>query len=198
METNVAYYRDDDGTGRPAINVKVHAAGRDYWHPALECAYGDLSDHVPTELAYERVQSDFWQAAQEIATQRGLGEITQEGRSGGWLVFTDGRDPQDVATLCDPDEGHTDADSCEAVTEWLAAYRAMVEWADAFIADAPRKVRDLAQQLAMDEAGEDAARRMFAIPLRVGEPGWARADSFYLFPEAEREVWLAAHAEDRA
>jgi hypothetical protein len=39
----------------------------------------------------------------------------------------------------------------------------MVEWADAFIADAPRKVADLAQQYAMDEAGEPAALRMFAF-----------------------------------
>ncbi len=99
------------------------------------------------------MQSDFWQAAEQIATERGLGEIVQEGRSGGWLVFTQ----------YDPIEDPTDDDKDPEVrARWLTGYSAMVEWADAWIADAPRKVRNLAQSLAMDEAGEGAARRMFA------------------------------------
>ena len=140
-----------NGPARPAINVKVHAAGLDFWPPTP----GNIVDAVDRHVgaAYERVQSDFWQAAQEIATQRGLGEIAQEGRSGGWLVFLD----------YDPIEDPTDDDKDPEVrARWLTGYAAMTEWAEAFIADAPRKVRELAQSLAMDEAGERAALRMFA------------------------------------
>lgn len=165
-ETNVAYHVED-GAGRPAINVKDHNGGTAYTI-ALQRAVGpavaerlrgrDDQGTGPYAIAYERIVSDFWQAAEEIATQRGLGEITQEGRSGGWLVFTS-YDPQNPSGCDDCGGSETEAE----VREWLAAYRSMVEWAETWIADAPRKVAALAQQYAMDEAGEAAARRMFAF-----------------------------------
>lgn len=154
-DTNVAYHAERAvWTERPAINVKVYAAGLDFWPPTFDNRV-DAADRCVAE-AYDRVQSDFWQAASEIADQNGLGEITQEGRSGGWLVFTS---PGTLNAL-DPSEDN----ECppEIVRETLAGYRSMVAWADAWIADAPRKVRDLAQQLAMDLAGQSAGERMFA------------------------------------
>lgn len=147
MSTQVTYHADGYEPARPAINVKVYAAGLDFWPPTIDNRVDDVDRCVAA--AYERVQSDFWQAAEEIATQRGLGYIEQAGRSGGWLVF-------------ETDPNYLSADSAPlGREEWLAGYRSMVEWADAYIADAPRKVRALAQQLAMDEAGESAAKRMF-------------------------------------
>lgn len=152
-ETKVAYHVED-GEGRPAINVKDHNGGEAYAiaiqrlvGPVLAERIGSDNERSPSSIAYDRITSDFWQTAEEIAMQRGLGEITQEGRSGGWLVFIDG--PYIL------ESGPTQR------IEWLAGYRAMVEWAEAWIADAPRKVAALAQQLAMDEAGEPAARRMY-------------------------------------
>jgi hypothetical protein len=179
METNV-HYHVEDGIGRPAIDVKDHHSGMDFVFAVERLiggpASGLLGESVNAvypstlrDIAYERIVSDFWQAAEEIATQRGLGEITQEGRSGGWLVFTDGRDPRMMSggewrdpEDADPDDAYVQI-AIEERAEWLAGYRSMVEWADAWIADAPRKVAALAQQYAMDEAGEPAARRMFAF-----------------------------------
>lgn len=178
-DTIVAYHADRAAyEARPAINVKCHRAGRVFWptlpttphFPGASDAFDEaMGKHV--EVAYERVQSDFWMTAEQIAEQNGLGPIEQEGRSGGWLVFTDGRDPQDPETFCDgdgidhadDDAGTRRADHMPTVKDWLAAYRSMVEWAETWIADAPRKVRDLAQQYAMDAAGEAAALRMFAF-----------------------------------
>jgi hypothetical protein len=181
-ETNVHYHADSPyDTARPAINVKDYHSGQDLviaierliGAPAgavlgesVNCRYPDSR----LDLAIERITSDFWQNAEEIATQRGLGEITQEGRSGGWLVFTSA-DPQRPETLCPdhaPSADNPDGEPCDwadtdGVKEWLAGYRSMVEWADTWIADAPRKVAALAQSMAMDEAGESAARRMFAF-----------------------------------
>jgi hypothetical protein len=150
-ETTVQYHRDGYGPGRPAICVKDRHAG-----DAYSCSASPLYAADLIGVAYDRIVSDFWQAATEIAQQKGLGEIEQRGRSGGWLVFTE----------CDPTDPAHWKEAGE-ITEWLAGYRSMVEWADAWIADAPRKVAALAQQLAMDEAGEPAARRFFAFDRRV-------------------------------
>lgn len=160
MTATTVAYRRDGGTARPAINVKCYAAGLDFWPPTPDNRVDAIDRHVAE--AYDRVQSDFWQAAQEIATQRGLGEITQEGRSGGWLVIEHG-DPDDMSDCyyhgdeCDdPEDVEHVAARKQERADWLAAYRALAEWAETWIADAPRKVRDLAQSLAMDAAGESS------------------------------------------
>ena len=153
--TTVHYHADGYGPARPAINVKCHS-GKDFVI-ALERLVGDAAV-VLGEIAYERVASDFWRAAQEMAEEKlGLGEITQEGRSGGWLVFTD-FDPRTHPT----EVAESDDEQDRTVEVWLAGYRVMTEWADAYIADAPRKVAALAQSLAMDALGERPAYRMFA------------------------------------
>ena len=158
MSTAVTYHNAEAfGPARPAINVKDHHSGMDFVI-ALQRLVGDaavvLGESVNCrypetlrDIAYERVVSDFWQSAEHIARERGLGMIYQEGRSGGWLVIDN-----------DPTHGGDD----DAPPEWLAGYRAMTEWADAWIADAPRKVAALAQSIAMDELGAPAAARMFA------------------------------------
>ncbi|HET7070116.1 MAG TPA: hypothetical protein VFI40_04780 [Nocardioides sp.] len=166
METRVQYHTDGYGReARPAIDVKDRHTGADYTVPAFAGLYdaiGSADSNDLTEQAYELVQSDFWTAAYEKAADLGLGPIETEGRSGGWLVFTDGRDPQDPETFgCEHSPEDNARQDCPLVAGWLEGYRAMVEWADAYIADAPRKVRDLAQQLAMDAAGEGPAHRMF-------------------------------------
>ncbi len=165
MTDTEVHYHVEDGVGRPAINVKDHNGGDAYRFALGRLIGADSLDDMLAprspmldEIAYDRIVSDFWQAATEIAEQRGLGEITQEGRSGGWLVFTS-FDPQPHRI----DPKHTSSESAAEGREWLAGYRSMVEWADAWIADAPRKVAALAQQYAMDEAGEDAALRFFAF-----------------------------------
>lgn len=161
MDTKVTYHADGYGPARPAINVKCHASGLDFWPPEFHAlpeaadrcqeiertTAGDLVD-----AAYNITVSGFWQAAEEIATQRGLGEIWQGGRSGGWLMFD-----------ADPTHGGEDAPD----TEWLAGYRALSEWADAYIAAAPARVAALAQSLAMDALGRAAAHRMFGTERMV-------------------------------
>lgn len=153
MSTTVKYHRDGFAEGRPAINVKCYTSHQVMLPDGFQAAYANGTVHLDDiagdliDAAAARVASDFWQAAEEMADQRGLGGIEQEGRSGGWLVFTDS----------DPDD-EPDADKA---AHWLAGYRAMTEWADAYIAAAPGKVSRLAQQYAMDEAGNSAARRMF-------------------------------------
>lgn len=154
MTTTVTYHSDGYAAARPAINVKCRTAGADCWPPAgifPEAGTPGENDQDYDALvgtAYERVQSDFWQAASEIATQRGLGEITQEGRSGGWLVLTD------------PPFTHEEYPDvpCE---EWLAAYTALHDWCDREVAAAPDRVKALAHQYGMDRVGYPAARRMF-------------------------------------
>jgi hypothetical protein len=169
-ETTVSYHADEYRVARPAINVKDYHSGMDFVAAVEKLIGGPASGLLgesqnaiyPADLrdeAYERIVSDFWQAAQEIATQRGLGEIEQEGRSGGWLVFTDGFDPEHYVDINAED---ADVPEESPLGEWLANYRAMTEWADAWIADGPRKVAALAQQIAMDELGIGPARRWVA------------------------------------
>jgi hypothetical protein len=152
-ETRVAYHADGYDTARPAINVKLH----DPWGPGEYAFAAAVGDNELAEAylnrAFDRLQGQFWQDAEEL----GLGPITQEGCSGGWLVFTDGRDPQLSSYF-----GNIAEEQDEAVRDWLAAYRAMVAWVESELASAPERVRNLAQQLAMDEVGREAGERAFA------------------------------------
>jgi hypothetical protein len=152
MTTTTVTYHD----GKPAINVKDRHSGMDFVI-ALERLVGSASfvlgesvdcryPETLRDAAYERIVSDFWQAAEQIAQERGLGTIYQDGRSGGWLVID-----------ADPTHGGED----DADPEWLASYRALGEWADAYIADAPAKTASLAQAWKLDELGAGPARRMF-------------------------------------
>lgn len=193
-ETTVTYHREYGGTARPAINVKMHAAGADFWPDAFRGLPeghrgGALTPDAWVEAAYQRVTSDFWQAAEEIADQLGMGEIAQEGRSGGWLVFTDGRDPEDLDTFAHmtEDNGHGRCPVCDSavrgggslpllhavprerrdVADWLAGYRAMSEWAREYTAAAPARIRSLAQGMAMDEIGEAGIAVRALIPAPV-------------------------------
>src|SRR5688500_16538314 len=110
--TVVSYHRDMFGPGRPAINVKCHGFDR--------AAFDTLADN-PTighneagslfDFATELVARSWWEDAENTARSLGLGEIEQEGRSGGWLVFTDGRDPLDMGG--------------KKRLDWLRAYSAM-------------------------------------------------------------------------
>lgn len=157
-ETTVVYHSDFDGPGRPAINVKDRHSGMDFVH-AVESLIGgpasgllgeSVNGRYPDALrdvAYEITRERFWREAEAIA-EPVLGTIHAEGRSGGWLVLDD-----------DPTNGGDERPS----REWLAEYRDLVAWSEAFIAEAPAKVAALAQQLAMDEIGRGAARRMFAF-----------------------------------
>jgi hypothetical protein len=94
-------------------------------------------------------------------------------------VFTDGRDPQEMTECaacghepeqhpgdsirpCETDDGCDDLIPNRDQPEWLAAYRAMVKWVEGELATAPERVRNLAQQIAMDEVGREAGERAFA------------------------------------
>lgn len=157
-DTTVTYHRDGYGPARPAVNVKVHVTGRDYWPDAFDvndeaAEIGRSTSLSFMEVAYDRIVTDFWQDAADLAADLGLGPIEQEGRSGGWLVLTDGSWPD----LEDPDDG-LPADRAA----WLAAYRQLSDWCAEQVRSAPARVAALAQQLAMDELGAEPATRMFA------------------------------------
>jgi hypothetical protein len=165
MTTVVQYHADGIEDPRPAIDVKDRHAGSDYWPrlPMTRSADGTVFPALPAgrmgvfvDLAYGQAQRTFWATAEEVAASLGLGPIAQEGRSGGWLVFTDGRDPQRM---------EQDGVDLTVMREWLSGYRSMKAWSNDFLHDAPRRVREHAQQLAMDAAGHGAAARMFAFDL---------------------------------
>jgi hypothetical protein len=143
-DITVAYHADGYGPARPAVNVKVHG-----W--SLAAKLYTILDNDDAErlyrLAEERVYSDFWQAAEENATQRGLGAITQEGRSGGWLVFTEG--PSSEAMTAP-------GASKRLIREWVEQYAAFAAWCAAEVAAAPERAARLAQDMAMDEVGRQS------------------------------------------
>lgn len=164
-QTEVAYHGDGFRPARPAINVK-------HYGPFADGAGRDLIEKLEAEFgrqwvegrggydgalaaATEDASRQWWEDAAEAAKGYGLGEIEQEGRSGGWLVFADGRDPQDMApvdecaTCGDPEDTALHDEHCTFGAghehhafvalenterrEWLAGYRKMVEWCRATI-----------------------------------------------------------------
>lgn len=151
----VQYHSDGFRDSRPAINVK-HNVWLDRGEQAETIAkltaelgerwIGDGSyQSGALSEAIEDAQRDWWEQAAEAAKGYGLGPIEQEGRSGGWLVFTDGRDPEDMAAGIEddehePSESNPDGEPCEWVdeartelSEWLAGYSKMVAWCKATI-----------------------------------------------------------------
>ncbi len=147
MTTAVTYHTDRYSPARPAINVKCHVAGVNFWPEGWSHAAPFSFDRgMLVELSYSRVVSTFWQNAQKLATQLELGHVEQEGRSGGWLVLADPRDP---------------SDPCEDYEAWLEGYSSLSAWCEVFIVAAPDRVAAAAQQLALDLLGEGPAYRMF-------------------------------------
>lgn len=156
-ETTVAYHRDGFGPGRPAINVKYHGrlwADTDYdrimRRLAGNPAIGEAESERMAEQAYEQIAAAFWSDAADQARWLGLGAIEQEGRSGGWLVFSDGYDPDE-----DYDYGYDDADlaaAAERQQRWLAAYRQMVEWCAEQLAAVPGDMVAILEDMAADMA----------------------------------------------
>ncbi len=181
MATVVSYHADGYAAARPAINVKVYGyAGLE--HGKLYATLGDRRAEPLYEIAEEQVYGEFWADAASMAADLGLGPIEQEGRSGGWLVLTDGRDPQDPDTIeyVRDDEYTLDDPSVGqeiAVREWLAAYRQLADWCADQVREAPARVARLAQQLAMDEVGAEPARRMFAFLAPYPGESWAEVAS---------------------
>lgn len=126
-ETNVAYHRDGFGRGRPAINVKMYARVWDLPKVLeLDARVGTEHTEELLQAAEETLYPRWWDEAAAKAEEYNLGPITQEGRSGGWLVFTDGTDPQAM--------GGNDR------KDWLAAYRLMDEWCDTEVDAMPARL----------------------------------------------------------
>jgi hypothetical protein len=160
----VHYHAEPGEPARPAINVKCHVAGPVLWPKGWEDHPGGWAltggpDQVRRasafiDAAWDSVASDFWQAAEEQADRRGLGPIHQAGRSGGWLVFE--LDPVALCECRPRASSHQPTDAECPLNNWLDGYAAMREWAEAYIAAAPARVRDLAQGMAMDEIGSRA------------------------------------------
>jgi len=153
----VSYYRDGYEAARPAINVKLHVAGVEYWPDELS-ALDDAGAHEIVERAYDEVAAEFWHAARNIAAGLSLGAIEQAGRSGGWLVLPE---PDPTGEL--PDEMRA---------EWLRAYGQLRVWVGGQLATAAERVRDRARSLAIDEIAEPAARRMYAFENGEGLTIW--------------------------
>lgn len=170
MTVSVAYHADGYGPARPAVNVKCGSP----WG-AAEYALADSLGSVERaegylETAFESLAARFWSDAAEMALALGLGPIEQEGRSGGWLVLTDGRDPQDMAVACDSTVESIRYEAQSERASWLAAYRQLADWCAEQVRTAPARVAALAQQLAMDEIGAEPARRMFAVEIAEEGP----------------------------
>lgn len=168
-ETTVAYHRDGYhrdgfGPGRPAINVKYHGrlwADTDYdrimRRLAGNPAIGEAESERMAEQAYDQIAAAFWSDAADQAQWLGLGAIEQEGRSGGWLVLTDGRDPADPETFGFSVEGETGDEPWtrqeeQAIRAWLAAYRQMVEWCAERLAAVPGEMTAILEDMAADMA----------------------------------------------
>lgn len=154
MTTEVTFYREH-GRSAPAINVKLHVPGVEFWPASFEALPEDGYGCKPigrttaadlVDAAYNITAEDFWADAETMARDLGLGAIEQTGRLGGWLTLPD------LADRITDDEADPDA---------LAAYAKLRSWAEEFIADAPRKVRALALTLARYEVGASAAHRTF-------------------------------------
>lgn len=161
-DTTVQYHTDGYGRpARPAVNVKVH--GTDFAaYDRLCAAISNVDDLY--QRAEEVIFARFWSDAADMAASLGLGPITQEGRSGGWLVLTDGRSPE-LYTPSTTDKEDVRAYAA-ARRDWLAAYRKLADWCAERVHTAPARVAALAQQLAMDELGAEPAHRMW---LAAGE-----------------------------
>ena len=150
---DVKYHRDGYGPARPAINVKLHVAGIDYWPESIDFLGDDVAAQL-VETAYDETAEQFWADAEHMARELCLGKIEQQGRSGGWLVLTDGPGyDMEALALADrtPDHG----------PRWIDGYSKLSTWANGFLADAPRMVRERARSLAIDYVAANAAHRMF-------------------------------------
>jgi hypothetical protein len=171
-ETTVQYHSEGFGRGaRPAINVKWHGVYDVAQSAAVKALADELGEQWVTadgapdsalDLAVQMASEEWWETAADAALRLGLGAIETEGRSGGWLVFTDGRDPQEMqpynaGLVDDPNDldllhcdycsvietaadlpsdwnGETgNHEACEERVAWLAAYRTMVQWCEATI-----------------------------------------------------------------
>lgn len=150
--TEVQYHAEMWRPARPAINVKSYGSG---WNDPrvieLERAQGQEATEAYLQTAWEQYAEEWWIDAADMARELGLGPIEQEGRSGGWLVFSDGRDPADMFDT----EECEDPEACEGLTDramWLSAYRQMVEWCRETIHNAPDAIAQMAVEMANAEA----------------------------------------------
>jgi hypothetical protein len=185
-ETEVAYHYDR--SARPAINVKVYARFDSDVRRRLEAALDPSESTIDTrskrmvkdaaekfgldvdtlyEQSFEDLQQQWWDEAEQKAKTLGLGPIEAEGRSGGWLVFTDGRDPQNMLRgeieqgiverfPTEFELGIAESDGNVGMTyddddrrAWLTGYRAMVEWCAQSIRDYSADLDRAAVQLAL-------------------------------------------------
>lgn len=169
-DTIVSYHTDGfTRPHRPAVNVKVHGFDRAAFE-RLALALGedyDLGEHAPKADAYyqgaeEQVYEAFWMDAEAMAADLGLGPIEQEGRSGGWLVLTDGRDPQDGSMAC-VNHRYGVSERCVACLAirkaWLTRYRKLREWCEAEVKAAPDRIA----ALALDQATERVLSHSVAV-----------------------------------
>lgn len=149
MSTEVSYHADGYSAARPAINVKVYGYGRGWDSELLNGLDVDQADSY-LDAAREDVYSDFWQQAEDRSIALGLGPIIIEGRSGGWLALTDGRDPADMN--CANHSSYRPSDTCVACvairTAWLRRYQKLRDWCESEVREAPRRVVTLAEEYA--------------------------------------------------
>lgn len=131
--TTVAYHADYGRGARPAINVKVRGFDSATFD-RLAASIGEQETENLFEAGWERMVEQFWMDAEVMADGLGLGPIESEGRSGGWLVFADGRDPQDFGG--------------KARIDWLRAYRQMVDWCAEQVRSAPAEQARIAEEIA--------------------------------------------------
>jgi hypothetical protein len=153
--TNVAYHTDGfSRPHRPAINVKCYGTDRIAFD-RLASSIGERKAEELTQAAWEQLAEEFWTLAEEESDSLGLGPIESEGRSGGWLVFTDGRDPED-GLPCVNHRYDGWNDRCVACVArqraWLRRYRTMQTWVADYIADVPAECARIAAEIATDMA----------------------------------------------
>jgi hypothetical protein len=74
-----------------AVNVKVYELAKP-WSEEARKAFNALPEKLQdqaVDLAWEDAQRDWWEEARDKARELGLGTVSSEGRSGGWLVLDD-------------------------------------------------------------------------------------------------------------
>lgn len=163
-ETQVSYHRDNPfAMARPAVNVKVNFGRMDLEYDEIAHALDEYPESGVAhrtnrlyEIAQEQVFEAFWIEAATKADELGLGEIEQEGHSGGWLVLAEGRD---LSVSYDRKA------SIAERSDWLAAYRQLAAWCAERVAAAPAEIAKLARELAIEEVenGSVAVRALRSI-----------------------------------
>lgn len=143
-ETTIRYHADNMEPARPAIDVKLHGVTRVKLEQTRDLLTNALGEDVTDELfqiAEDRVYGQFWnEDLPRMAQVLGF-EIEQAGRSGGWVVITNG-DP-----LNDPDATN------KVQKDWVSRYSQLRDFCDRETSEALNRMAETAREIALTVKG---------------------------------------------